>query len=302
MPLRHGAWGSAPTPSRDYTVARLPAPRYPSPNMPHAMVIRAAGTNCDAEMVRAFQLAGAAASLVHLDTLITDPRPIDDADLLGFPGGFSYGDDIASGRIFAMKVRERLYPALRAAVERGCCIIGACNGFQVLVQAGLLPGPDPGEPWPASPPAQRLALSDNINASFHDAWIEVVPEQRSRCVWTRSLAELASRPGADDVVMLPVAHGEGRLVADSPDTLDRLAASGQIVLKYRHNFNGSERSVAGVCDASGRVFGLMPHPERYLEWTRHPFWTRLPADIRRGPAPGMLVFHDAVEAVSRVHA
>src|SRR5689334_4270740 len=109
--------------------------------MLRALIIRAAGTNCEQELMRAFSLAGATPTLLHLDAVIRDPAQIDGFDLIGFPGGFSYGDDIASGRIFAMRVRERLYPQLRASVERGVPIIGVCNGFQVLVQVGLLPGP-----------------------------------------------------------------------------------------------------------------------------------------------------------------
>src|SRR5262245_19662175 len=137
--------------------------------MPSALVIRAAGTNCDGEMCRAFKLAGAEPSLVHLDALCRDPARIDEADLIGLPGGFSYGDDIASGRLLAVKVRERLSPALREAVLRGVPIIGICNGFQILVQVGLLPGPPPGQAWPEdAAPSQLTALTDNQDARFHD--------------------------------------------------------------------------------------------------------------------------------------
>lgn len=267
--------------------------------MPRALVIRTAGTNCDAEMCRAFALAGAEPGLVHLDRLIADPAGLDAYDLVGLPGGFSYGDDVASGRIFAVKVRERLYPAMRAAVERGAPIIGVCNGFQALVQCGLLPGPAKGEAWPTSrAPRQRLSLRDNASARFIDRWVRIRPEPDSVCVWTRSLGAVKS--GSDDVLMLPIAHGEGRLVADSPETIAELERNGQVALRYAADVNGSEERIAGVCDASGLVFGLMPHPERYLDWTRHPYWTRLSADVRRGVTPGLSIFRDAVEAASRV--
>lgn len=267
--------------------------------MPRAVVIRAAGINCDAEMVRALMLAGARADLVHLDRLVESPARLDDYDLVGFPGGFSYGDDIASGRVFAVKARERLYPALRACVERGVAMIGACNGFQVLAQIGLLPGPPAGEPWPAeAPPPQRVALTDNIHARFVDRWVPVIPEPGSVCVWTRGLESSAG--GDPRAMMLPVAHGEGRFVAATPGLLAELRRAGQIVLRYGDNFNGSEGAVAGICDASGLVFGLMPHPERYLDWTRHPFWTRLPRETRSGDTPGLRVFRNAVEAVARM--
>lgn len=262
---------------------------------PRAVVLRAAGTNCDAEMVRAFELAGARVDLLHLDRVIDEPARLEDADLIGFPGGFSYGDDIASGRVFAVKLRERLWPALRAAAERGCPMIGACNGFQVMVQVGLLPGPERGEGWPERAPAQRVALADNQHARFMDRWVRVEAEQDSRCVWTRPLLD---ERFAGDAMMLPIAHGEGRFVADSPDTLHALERQGQVALRYaKHdNLNGSEGRIAGICDPSGRIFGLMPHPERYTQWTHHPFWTRLEPASRRGDTPGLAMFRAAVEA------
>lgn len=262
---------------------------------PRAVVLRAAGTNCDTEMVRAFELAGARVDLVHIDRAIAEPARLEDADLLGFPGGFSYGDDIASGRVFAVKLRDRLWPALRAAAERGCPMIGACNGFQVLVQVGLLPGPSGGHGWPDRAPAQRVALADNQHARFIDRWVRVEAEPDSRCVWTRPLLDERFH---DDSMMLPIAHGEGRFVADSPDTISSLERAGQVALRYTDadNINGSEARIAGICDPSGRIFGLMPHPERYTQWTHHPFWTRLAHDARRGDTPGLAMFRAAVEA------
>jgi phosphoribosylformylglycinamidine synthase len=262
---------------------------------PRAIVLRAAGTNCDAEMVRAFELAGARARLVHVDRAIAEPGLLEEADLLGFPGGFSYGDDIASGRVFAVKLRERLWPALRAAAERGCPMIGACNGFQVLVQVGLLPGPEGSEHWPDRAPAQRVALAENQHARFVDRWVRVEADADSRCVWTRPLVDAGF--GAD-AMMLPIAHGEGRFVADSADTIRALERSGQVALRYAKadNINGSEGRIAGICDPSGRIFGLMPHPERYTQWTHHPFWTRLEPDARRGDTPGLAMFRAAVSA------
>jgi phosphoribosylformylglycinamidine synthase subunit PurQ / glutaminase len=307
--------------------------------MPRALVIRAAGTNCDGELCRAFRMAGAEADLVHLDRLIAEPSRLERYDLVGFPGGFSYGDDVASGRIFAVKVRERLWAPLRALLERGVPMIGVCNGFQVLVQVGLLPGPAKGEAWPVeAPPRQTTALTDNAGARFIDRWVRVAVEPGTVCVWTRGLdgtgekaqssklevqtPEIAERVlsavranGAaaeshrssliahrSDVMMLPIAHGEGRFVTASPDVMRQMEASGQIALRYIDNVNGSEGAVAGVCDASGLVFGLMPHPDRYLDWNRHPFWTRLPGEVRAGETPGLRMFRNAVEAAARVPA
>jgi phosphoribosylformylglycinamidine synthase len=255
-------------------------------------------------MVRAFERAGAAPSLVHLDLLIAEPARIDGFDLVGFPGGFSYGDDIASGRIFAMRVRERLYPALRRAVARGAPMIGACNGFQVMVQCGLLPGPGEGERGQGAgdsregkaggPPRQTLSLAQNAGARFVDRWVPVEFDADSPCVWTRGLAGAGYAAGA---MRLPVAHGEGRLVGIEPGYVERLARAGQVPVRYLDNYNGSECSAAGVCDASGLVFGLMPHPERYLAWNRHPYWTRLDDSVRAGPTPGLRIFQNAVEWV-----
>lgn len=272
------------------------------PSTPTALVIRAAGTNCDAEMCRAFEMAGTSVRLIHLDALIRDPSMLDTADLVGFPGGFSFGDDIASGRIFAMKLRERVYPALREAVLRGTPMIGACNGFQVLVQVGLLPGPASGEQWPIDiAPPQTTALTDNRDARFCDRWVGVIPQRESVCVWTRGLADLLpdDPAGRRDAMQLPVAHGEGRFVA-SAATLDSLRKSGQIALTYADNYNGSAQAIAGICDATGLVFGLMPHPERYLTWDRHPYWTRLTPALRSTPTPGLTMFKNAVESVAGV--
>jgi phosphoribosylformylglycinamidine synthase subunit PurQ / glutaminase len=262
--------------------------------MPRALVIRTAGTNCDAELMRAFSMAGATPELVHLDRLIAEPQRVESFDLIGFPGGFSYGDDIASGRIFAMRAREHLYPALRDAARRGVPMIGVCNGFQILVQIGLLPGPAQGADWPENePPAQETSLTYNAGGSFIDNWFGVAGVSASHCLWTRGLDEFG-----EQALRLPIAHGEGRFVTTSPATLDRLERSGQVALRYIENPNGSTSDIAGICDASGRIFGLMPHPERYLDWVNHPFWTRLPASTRRGETPGLRIFRNAVEAVN----
>jgi len=265
---------------------------------PRALIIRTAGTNCDAELVRAFELAGAASELIHIRALIDDPARFDAFDLIGFPGGFSYGDDVASGRILAMQARERLYPALRAAADRGAAMIGVCNGFQVLVQVGLLPGPGKGEAWPeGAAPAARVALGENEPPRFVDRWVGVEADGDSSCVWTRGLLGYDHR----DQAMLPVAHGEGRFIPEDQATLDRLIEHGQVALRYRDNPNGSAGDVAGICDASGRIFGLMPHPERYLDWNRHPFWTRLDRTACPERTPGLAMFVGAVEAV-RTHS
>ena len=271
-------------------------------DQPLALVVRAAGTNCDVEVCRGFELAGARAETVHLDTLIRQPQLLDAAQIVAFPGGFSYGDDVASGRIFAMKLKERLWPALKNAVDRGVPMIGICNGFQVLVQVGLLPGPLGGKTWEASPAPQTLSLQQNVGGSYVCRWVGMHYDPKSVCVWTRGVAEMFDTETNDDLQMLPVGHGEGRLTPLDESIVPRLEAAGQVVVRYKDNYNGSALAVAGVCDASGRIFGLMPHPDRYLAWTRHPFWTRLPAQIRQGDTPGLRMFRNAVEYVSMVGA
>lgn len=268
------------------------APRH---NVPRAIVIRAAGTNCDGEMVRAFTLAGARADLVHLDRLVADPAQLEQYDLFGFPGGFSYGDDIASGRVFALRIREHLFPQLRAAVDRGACVIGACNGFQVLVQVGLLPGGESTGGAPSAAPEPSVALTDNIQGRFIDRWLRIEVNHESPCIWTQGLGSLP-----DETLMLPVAHGEGRFAVRSPDIMTRLENRGQIAMRYAEtdNVNGSQGRVAGICDPTGRVFALMPHPERYLAWENHPFATGLPGELKQGETPGLRMFRNAVEHVA----
>jgi len=272
--------------------------------MARTLVVRTAGTNCDAEMVRAFRMCGAEVDLVHLERLIADPDRLDSYDLFGFPGGFSYGDDVASGRVLAMKLRLRLYEPLQRAAARGAPMIGVCNGFQVMVQLGLLPGPEAPGAWSSpAPPEPSLALVDNAGGRFIDRWVRVEVPEQTRCVWTRGLwtegadANERDERARDAIMRLPLASGEGRLVARDEGVLDRLESNGQIALRYVENVNGSARSIAGVCDASGRIFGLMPHPDRYLDWRKHPFWTRMDAGARPGDPPGLKMFRNAVEAV-----
>ena len=259
----------------------------PNDARPRALVIRTAGINCDAELCRAFELAGAVPDLVHIDTLLADAGPIHAADLIAFPGGFSYGDDIASGRILAMRTREHLLGPLRDAVARGTPIVGICNGFQVLVQLGLVPGDG----------AQSVALAENSNARFLDDWVGVDLDNASPCVWTRGIAEHYDADEHAHAMQLPFAHGEGRFVAASDAAAAALGGAGRVPMRYGTDVNGSMDRIAGLTDESGLVFGLMPHPERFLEWNRHPYWTRLPASLRAKPTPGLLMFQSAVRAV-----
>ncbi len=244
---------------------------------PNALILRTAGTNCDLELAHAFHIAGATPHRVHLHTLIEEPARVEAFDLIGLPGGFSYGDDIAAGRILANRLRHRLDKPLRDAIDRGVPVIGICNGFQVLVKMGLLPDPHAGR--------QTATLTDNADGRFVDRWVRLVAPP-SRCVWTRGL----------DAFELPIAHGEGRFVLERPEAAAELEANGQVALRYAadDNPNGSVADIAGVCDPSGLVLGLMPHPERFTHPTHHPRWTRRgDAWLTQTPA-GVRFFENAV--------
>ena len=251
-------------------------------DLPRALVIRTAGTNCDAELVRAFSMAGATPRSIHLDALCDDPAILRPFDLIGFPGGFSYGDDIASGRIKAMHARKHLLPELKAAVGRGAPIIGICNGFQVLVQLGLLPGDSDSDD-------ASIALCQNEHGRFIDDWAVMEVSQSSNCVWTQELRGFTD----PEACRFPYAHAEGRLVLRDNYEID----PGLVPLRYQSNINGSHDRIAGVCDPTGLVFGLMPHPERMLDWNRHPFATRLAPQSKSGLTPGLSIFTSAVNAV-----
>lgn len=252
---------------------------------PRALVLRAPGTNCDNETCHAFERAGAIPRRVHVNALAERPAIADDHQILCIPGGFSYGDDIASGRIFALELRTRLGDLLARFRDRGGVVLGICNGFQVLMQTGML--------VPDGQGAARASLTHNTTGRFTDRWIHLraVP---GRCPLLQ---------GLDQPFELPVAHGEGRFVARSAADLAELDADGRLVLRYAvdaggasSNPNGSQHDVAGVCDATGRVLGLMPHPERFLDATQHPAWNgRLDGDAA---GAGLALFANAVKTVS----
>lgn len=251
---------------------------------PRVLVLRAAGTNCDEETEYAWTLAGARPERVHVNRLLERPETLLDYHVLTIPGGFSYGDDVASGKILANQLRLHLLPMIVRLVDRGGLVLGICNGFQVLVKAGLLPGPG----LPAA------TLTSNASGRFEARWVTLQAEE-SPCVLLRRGERYA----------LPVAHGEGRfVVADSvgPKTaLSALKTAGAVALRYvaadggtagyPDNPNGSEGDIAGLVDSTGRVFGLMPHPERCIVTTHRPDWTR---DASAG-GDGLRMFRRAVE-------
>ena len=255
----------------------------------HGLVLRTAGTNCDRETVRALELAGAAATRLHLNALAADPARLADSQILVLAGGFSYGDDIAAGRVLGALLRHNLFDALQRFVADGGHVLGICNGFQVLVELGLL--------QPDRPAAERtIALTDNASAKFECRWVTLRQEE-SAAGWLP----------AGRLLPVPVAHAEGRLVVRDAEALAELRERGQVALtyvaadgspaEYPDDPNGSDGAIAGLCDPTGRVLGLMPHPERNVTPWHHPTWTRLGP---REEGEGLAFFRGLVQAASHV--
>ncbi len=251
---------------------------------PRILILRAPGTNCDAETAHAFQLAGGIAEVQHLNRLLETPQLAAEFQILCIPGGFSYGDDIAAGRIFANQIRHHLSEVLHEFRSAGKLLLGICNGFQVLIKSGLLDTDD------ESGPAASLTWNDS--GCFIDRWVGLETVGK-KCVFLAGIEEL----------YLPIAHAEGKFVTRDSAALERFDQAGQLVLRYADvsgsippfNPNGSMHDVAGMCDATGRVFGLMPHPERFVDFTQHPNWTRR-EDRSEGAGLGM--FRNAVRYFS----
>jgi phosphoribosylformylglycinamidine synthase subunit PurQ / glutaminase len=232
---------------------------------PKTLILRTAGTNCDRETAYAFELAGSEPEYMHVNRLLERPDVLHDYQLVALPGGFSYGDDIAAGRIFANQIRHHLPEAFARFIEAGKPVIGICNGFQVLVKTDLLPGSVAGQS------GQTATLAHNECGRFIDRWVHLAGSP-GKCIWTQGVEQIE----------LPIAHGEGRFVPRTEEIGQALFENGQVALVYApadgeadYNPNGSTDDVAGVCDPSGLVFGLMPHPERYVDPTQHYAWTRM---------------------------
>ena len=233
------------------------------------LVLTGFGLNCDHETAYAFELAGANASRVHINSLIDGTVGLEKFQILVFIGGFSWGDDHGAGVIQAVRMRTQLGEKILEFVSAGNLVLGICNGFQTLVNLGLLPG------FNNDYRSRSVALTFNDCGNFRDQWVHLKVNPSSPCVFTHGI----------DLAELPVRHGEGKFVADDT-TMATLIDNNQVVLQYAlpdgvpaegrfpFNPNGSLQDIAGICDPSGRIFGLMPHPEAYNHWTNHPDWTR----------------------------
>jgi phosphoribosylformylglycinamidine synthase subunit PurQ / glutaminase len=248
---------------------------------PNVLIIRTAGTNCDKETEYAFRKAGAKTHLYHINH-IREKGDFGEYQIIAIPGGFSYGDDLGAGKILSLEFTSWLGERLRTFIGKGGLILGICNGFQVLVKTGILPDVDF---------KQKVTLTDNDSHRFEDRWVYLKSSDKSKvdCVWLKNLPE---------VISLPVAHGEGKFYAN-PDILDRIESRGLAVLRYVDakgnasqyplNPNGSLNDIAGICDDSGRILGLMPHPERCIFEHHLPQWQE-----NKGQSFGLQFFKNAV--------
>jgi phosphoribosylformylglycinamidine synthase len=246
------------------------------------LVLTGFGLNCDNETALAFDMAGAHAHRVHINTLIRGGQRLADFHILAFGGGFSWGDDHGAGVIQALKLKNNIGQELLDFIAAGKLVIGICNGFQALVNLGLLPGLN------KDYTDRSVAITFNDCGNFRDQWVRLSADPDSPCVFTRGI----------DLADYPVRHGEGKVVAED-HVLDRLEASHQVVFTYAddkgnpaggafpNNPNGAARDIAGICDPTGKIFGLMPHPEAYNHFTNHPEWPRQKEMAKRmGKVPG----------------
>ncbi|MBN1766720.1 MAG: phosphoribosylformylglycinamidine synthase I [Sedimentisphaerales bacterium] len=249
----------------------------------NVLVLRAAGTNCDQETCFAFEQAGATARTVHVNRLIAEPKLLHDYQILVVPGGFSYGDDVAAGRILANQLIHHFRDMVREFIDADKLVLGICNGFQVLVKSGLLPGGN------HNGNGLNTTITYNDSGKFEDRWVWLEPGT-DKCVFIT--------PGRR--IYLPIAHGEGKVCFAEDTVLEQVKQQGQVAFRYVDrdgrfgdypvNPNGSIDHIAGLCDATGRVMGLMPHPERFIHKTHHPRWTREPIE----DPDGLTIFQNAV--------
>lgn len=253
-----------------------------------ALVLRAAGINCDKETAFAFEQAGASSELVHINQLIDNPAYINDFQIMVFPGGFSYGDDVAAGKILANQIIHHLQDMIHKFIDDSKLVLGICNGFQILVKAGILPAIDGKKNLTGQ--NQAITITYNDSGKFEDRWVYLKPET-DKCAFISD----------GQLIYLPIAHGEGKVLTQTPEILEQLKTGGHIAFRYVDaagnkggfpvNPNGSTYDIAGLTDSTGRVLGLMPHPERYIKHTQHPHWTRIP---QKQQGDGMGIFANAI--------
>ena len=246
-----------------------------------ALVLTGYGINCENESRYAFEKAGGEGQIIHVNKLIEKPAMLENYNFLYLPGGFSFGDDLGSGKVLANKVKFKLQEKLQEFHNSGKLILGVCNGFQVMVKMGLLPVPDF---------QQRVTLTNNDSGKFEDRWVFLKASQHSPCIFTKGI----------EYTLLPVRHGEGKIVmgADVREMIkEKYLAALQYVgpkgepAEYPYNPNGSIDGIAGLCDETGRIFGVMPHPEAFNMVQNCPYWVM--GGVKE--AMGLRFFRNAVE-------
>jgi phosphoribosylformylglycinamidine synthase len=255
---------------------------------PNICILRTDGTNCDIETMYAVEKAGGRGQMVHVNQLRAGSADLKNYKMLIVPGGFTYGDDVHSGKILAVELISYLREQLLEFVEKGNLVLGICNGFQVLVRTGLLPQGNPGD--------IKVTLINNDSGRFECRWVNMRVE-KSNCVFTRGME--------GTVVSYQAAHGEGKFYTDKV-TLEGLEKAGQVVFRYctpegeptssyPANPNGSLNAIAGISDSTGRIMGLMPHPERFVEHYQHPNWRR-----QKTEPHGLAVFKNAIDYINKM--
>ena len=254
---------------------------------PKVLILRTAGTNCDYETRYAFEKAGAKVDAVHINILLANKNLLKDYQILTLPGGFTYGDDVSAGKILSNQIKYNLEEDIKTFIHEKKLILGICNGFQALTKAGLLPAIDKQH--------QEATLTFNDSNKFEDRWVYLkICSNKSIVVKDEEISK----------IYLPVAHGEGKFVTQDESILNKITMNHQIVFKYVNeqgeetgypwNPNGSVQNIAGICDPTGQILGIMPHPERHVEPTQHPRWTR---NGLKEFGDGFLIFRNAVDYV-----
>ena len=261
------------------------------------------GINCDRETAAVFDMVGGISERLHVNNLVQGNRSLEEFDILAVPGGFSFGDHLGSGRLLGNRLRFALREQLQKFVSSGKPIIGICNGFQALVKTGLLPGPENASLEPDL--IQRASLTLNNTGRYEDRWVTLEFDSQSPCIWTKGIQRIEC----------PVRHGEGRFVMPTNSELDRLSTNHQLTVRYVDpstesgaglsddllpfplSPNGSMRNIAGICDPTGLVFGLMPHPEAFYTMWLHPEHTSMKLNEDEWEGAGLQIFRNAVEYV-----
>lgn len=244
-----------------------------------ALVLTGDGINCEQETAQAFRMAGFAPEIKHLNDAVAERITLDEFSsrysVLALPGGFSFGDDLTSGKVLALKIRHKLGWDLPSYAQRGGLVIGICNGFQALIRLETF--------------GKDLSITHNVQGKFIDTWVKCTPAG-SQCVWLKGVGTLD----------LPIRHGEGRIVfapTRKAEVLGKMERQGMTCLRYDGDPNGSEERLAGLCDPTGRILGLMPHPEAFVRWTSHPEWTSQPGRAS-APGQGLALFENAFKEAS----